>query len=294
MAPEVYEIGGQRHLAPALSAGLYVVATPIGNLADVTLRALQTLAAANLILCEDTRISRTLLSRYGISTPRQAYHEHNETEPIDAVLARIGKGDVVALISDAGTPLISDPGLPLVRAARARGIPVTAVPGPSALLAALASAGLPTDRFTFIGFLPPKSAARAEALAALATRPETLVFYEAARRLPATLAAMAKAFGPDRPATIARELTKRFESHYAGTLAELADRFGDEILKGEVVIVVAGAPAAPDPGAWRDALSELINDRSLKSAVDEIAGTYAVPRREVYQAALSLKRSGDG
>ncbi len=294
MASEVYEIGGQRHVAPALAAGLYVVATPIGNLADITLRALETLAASDLILCEDTRTSRTLLTRYAIATPRQAYHEHNETGLIDAVLARIGKGEAVALISDAGTPLISDPGLPLVRAARERGIAVTALPGPSALLAALATAGLPTDRFIFVGFVPARQAARAKTLAPLATRPETLVFYEAARRLPASLAALAEAFGGDRPAAVARELTKKFETHYAGTLGELAGRLTDADLKGEAVIVVGGAPAAPDAGEWRAALAELVADRPLKEAVDEIAASFDVSRRQVYQAALSLRRAADG
>jgi 16S rRNA (cytidine1402-2'-O)-methyltransferase len=294
MATEVYEIGGQRHVAPALAAGLYVVATPIGNLADITLRALATLAACDLILCEDTRTSRTLLDRYAIATPRQAYHEHNESDLIDAVLARIGRGEAVALISDAGTPLISDPGLPLVRAARERGISVTALPGPSALLAALASAGLPTDRFTFIGFLPAKQAARARALTPLASRPETLVFYEAARRLLPTVAAMADSFGADRPAAIARELTKKFETHYAGALGELAGRLGGEDLKGEAVIVVGGATAAPDADEWRAALADLVADRPLKEAVDDIASSFDVSRREVYQAALALKRASDG
>lgn len=294
MASEAYEVGGQRHIAPALEAGLYVVATPIGNLADITIRALQTLAAADLILCEDTRTSHTLLARYAIATPRRAYHEHNETALIDSVLARIGKGEAVALISDAGTPLISDPGLPLVRAARERGIAVTAIPGPSALLTALASAGLPTDRFTFIGFLPARAAARARALEALATRPETLVFYEAARRLPATVAALAETFGADRPAAVARELTKKFETHYAGTLGELAGRLGEQDLRGEAVIVVGGAPVAADAGEWRAALAELVAGRPLKEAVDEIAETFGVSRREVYQQALSLKRTADG
>lgn len=239
-----FHIAGQRFEAPALAPGLYVVATPIGNLKDITLRALETLAAADLVLCEDTRHSATLLEQYGIRTPRQALHEHNERERISDILRQLADGRRIALISDAGTPLVSDPGFPLVRAVREAGLPVFAAPGASALLAALSVAGLPTDSFAFHGFLPPKLEARETSLRTLAPRRETLVFYESPRRLGETLAAMARQFGDDRPAAVALELTKRFERVERGTLSELAARYGEGETKGEAVIVVGGASEA--------------------------------------------------
>jgi len=284
-------IAGQVVTAPPLAPGFYVVATPIGNLRDITLRALETLAAADLVLCEDTRLSARLLDHYGIRTPRQALHEHNERARIDDIIARLGAGKAIALISDAGTPLLSDPGFPLVRAIAQEGGALFAVPGPSALLAGLAVAGLPTDSFTFIGFLPPKAGARANALAAHARRTETLVFYESPRRLPESLGAMAEAFGPDRQAAVALELTKRFERVLRGTLAELAELFAQDETRGEAVILVAGA----EPGAaiaeadWQDALAQALADQPLRGAVDEIAARFGLKRKDVYNAALALK-----
>ncbi len=284
-----YFIAGTEFPAPPLAAGLYVVATPIGNLKDITLRALETLAAADLILCEDTRHSATLLDHYGIRTPRKSLHEHNEHARIGEVVAAIGAGRAVAQISDAGTPLLSDPGFPLVRAVREAGLPVYALPGPSALLAALASAGLPTDAFGFVGFLPPRAGARANALAALKSRPDTLVFYESPRRLGDTLATMAEQFG-ERPAAVALELTKRFERVERGTLSELAARYAGEATRGEAVILVGGAEGVVVEAAdWQAALEEALVAQPLRAAVDEITARYGLKRKDVYNAALALK-----
>ena len=283
-------IAGATLDAPPLAPGLYVVATPIGNLRDITIRALETLAAADVVYCEDTRMSARLLDHYGIRTPKKALHEHNERARADAVLDDLRRGGKVALISDAGTPLLSDPGFPLVRAAREADLPVFAIPGPSALLAALATAGLPTDAFTFIGFLPAKAGQRANALGPLAARTETLVFYESPRRIGDTLAALAEAFGPDRPAAVALELTKRFERLHRGTLATLAAEFATDETRGEAVILVAGAVTTETPAeSWQAALAEALAGQPLRAAVDEITQTYGLKRKEVYDAALALK-----
>src|SRR5271169_5600037 len=219
-----FMIGDATLPAATLDAGLYVVATPIGNLADVTLRALAILAGADAILAEDTRVSRTLLARYGIETPLSPYHEHNAAEARPRALRRIAAGQAVALISDAGTPLISDPGYRLVAEAVAQGLAVIAAPGPSAALAALCVAALPTDRFFFEGFLPPKRAARRERINALAAVPGTLIFYESPGRLAETLADLALELGP-RPAAVARELTKLHEEVRRGALDALAAEY---------------------------------------------------------------------
>ena len=285
-----FHIAGQRFEAPALAGGLYIVATPIGNLKDITLRALETLAAVDLVLCEDTRHSATLLEQYGIRTPRQALHEHNERERVSDILRQLADGRRIALISDAGTPLVSDPGFPLVRAAREAGLPVFTTPGASALLAALSVAGLPTDSFAFHGFLPPKLEARETALRALAPRRETLVFYESPRRLGETLAAMARQFGDDRPAAVALELTKRFERVERGTLSELAARYSEGDTKGEAVIVVGGAAeAVVEASEWQPVLAETLKTQRLREAVDAIAARYGLKRKEVYDAALALR-----
>lgn len=285
-----YFIAGTSFEAPELPAGLHVVATPIGNLRDITLRALETLAAADVIYCEDTRTSARLTEHFGISTPRKALHEHNERALVETITEDLARGGRVALISDAGTPLLSDPGFPLVRAVREAGLPVFAAPGASALLAALTVAGLPTDAFSFLGFLPPKSEARANALKTHAERRETMVFYESPRRLGETLAAMATAFGTARPAAVALELTKKFERVMRGSLTELAEQFSSDDTKGEAVIVVGGATETiVDAAAWRAALAEAMVDRPLRMAVDEIAARFGLKRKEVYDAALALK-----
>lgn len=285
-----YFIAGTAFTAPPLAPGLYVVATPIGNLRDITIRALETLAAASLILCEDTRMSARLLDHYGIKGRRVALHEHNERARADDIVARVAAGQAIALISDAGTPLLSDPGFPLIRAMAEANQPVFPIPGASALLSALVVAGLPTDAFAFHGFLPPKAGARANALKALSDSRETLVFYESPRRLGDTLAAMAELWG-QRQAAVALELTKRFERVHRGSLPELAAEFAGVETKGEAVIVLAGAtePTAPDAAGWRAELVSSMLDQPLRAAVDEVAKKFGLKRKEVYDAALALK-----
>lgn len=287
-----YTISGHKLDAPQLPAGLYVVSTPIGNLRDITLRALETLAAATLVLCEDTRHSARLLDHYGIRASKAALHQHNEVDRIPSLIARLSAGESLALISDAGTPLVSDPGFPLVRAVREAGFDVIAIPGPSALLTALSSAGLPTDRFAFQGFLSPKAGARKSVLEALSQRAETMVFYESPRRLAATLAAMAEVFGANRIAVVSIELTKRFERSFHNNLGELAAQFEDAETKGEVVISVHGAmEEIVDDANWQDALGAAMLEQPLRVAVDDISQTYGVKRKQVYDAALALKKA---
>jgi 16S rRNA (cytidine1402-2'-O)-methyltransferase len=292
-----YGIGGQLVAAPTLATGLYLVATPIGNLRDVSLRALEILAAADVIACEDTRVTCKLTAHYGIATPLIAYHDHNAATARPRILARLTAGESVALVSDAGTPLISDPGYKLVRAAREAGHPVTAAPGASATLAALSLAALPTDRFLFDGFLPAKAAARQARIAELARIPATLVLFETGPRLAAALTDLASGLGA-REAAICRELTKLHEEVQRGDLAALATGMaGRPEPRGEIVIVI-GPPAAQAPpsadeidGLLRSALARA----SVKDAVDEVAAATGEPRREVYRRALALKaESGDG
>ncbi len=237
------------------------MATPIGNLGDITQRAVDTLKKVQLVAAEDTRHSVRLLQHYGITTPLISFHEHNEREQVEKLLTRLQKGDAVALISDAGTPLISDPGYLLVTEARQRGIPVVSVPGPSAVIAALSVSGLPTDRFCFEGFLPAKSSARRKRLQALSDEPRTLVFYESPRRICATLQQMCECFGPGREAVLARELTKRFETVHSGTLQELLARVAEDRdqQRGELVLLVRGA-GKRDRGEQLDAESMRVAD----------------------------------
>ena len=287
-----YFIAGTRFTAPPLAPGLYVVATPIGNLRDITLRALETLAAVELVLCEDTRTSAKLLDHYGISAKRQAFHEHNERDKSGYIAERIAGGAAIALISDAGTPLLSDPGFPLIRVLAEQNLPVFPIPGASALLSALVVAGLPTDAFAFHGFLPPKAGARANALRKHVDSRETLVFYESPRRLADTLAAMAEVLG-ERQAAVSLELTKRFERTYRAKLVALAEQFAGEEIKGEAVIVVAGAaePSAPAAEDWQAALSQAMENQPLRAAVDEVAARFGLKRKDVYDAALALKNA---
>ena len=265
MAAGQYFISGKVFDATALPPALYVVSTPIGNLKDITLRALETLAGADLILCEDTRTSAKLLNAYGIKTPKTALHEHNEVASAQNYVDEIKAGRAICLISDAGTPLISDPGFPLVRIAAEENILVFAIPGASALLGGLAVSGLPTDSFSFFGFLPPKQQARAKRLEELADKTETLVFYESPKRIAATLAAVAAVMGGDRKVVVARELTKKFETLYRGAACEMATDFDEMAVKGEIVLMVAGADqqAIADPDAWRGALKELLTETAF-------------------------------
>lgn len=274
--------------AVTLDPGLYIVATPLGNARDITLRALDVLTGADIILCEDTRISAKLMQLYGITTKRMAYHEHNAPAMRPRILDWLAEGKVLALISDAGTPLISDPGLPLVRAARDAGHYVTAVPGASAPIAALSIAGLPTDRFLFAGFLPPKQAARRRALAELAVVPACLVFFESAKRLSAFLADMNTVL-PERLICAARELTKKFEEVTSGTAAELSAHFEAHAPRGEFVIMVApGAAKAASVDDVVAMLADALQTMSRRDAVQAVAAMSGRPRKEVYAQALAL------
>jgi 16S rRNA (cytidine1402-2'-O)-methyltransferase len=291
-----YTAFGLRAEAEPIAAGLHVVATPIGNLADMSFRALSTLASADAILAEDTRVSRKLLAHYGITTPLVPYHEHNAAEMRPKVLARLKAGERLALISDAGTPLVSDPGFKLVETALDEGISVTPVPGASAVLAALVAAGLPTDRFFFEGFLPPKSAARSERLEKLAAIPGTLVFFESPRRVAEMLEDAARIFG-SRKAAVARELTKLFETVKRGTLPELARLYAEmDTPKGEIVVLI-GPPLDDAPQVDTQDLDELLRKHlahlSVKDATAVVVADTGLPKRQVYARAVALAR-GDG
>ena len=272
---------------------LYVVATPIGNLGDLTPRAREVLASVALIAAEDTRHTRQLLQTCGIGTPLTSLHEHNEGAKSAELVARLAQGDSIALVSDAGTPLVSDPGFDLVAAARQQGIAVVAIPGACAAIAALSVAGLPTHRFVFEGFLPAKAAARSERLQQLAREERTLIFYEAPHRLLEVLRDMTEIFGAQRRASISRELTKRFETTYSGTLAELsaaAERDSD-MARGEIVIVVTGAPAAGAAALEFDAdslLRALLQELSPSQAAKIAARLTGAKRSDLYDTALEI------
>lgn len=284
---------GLRAEGGPLDPGLYIVATPIGNLGDISLRALGVLASADAILAEDTRVTKVLLSHYGIATPMIAYHEHNAEQMRPIILARLAGGEKLALVSDAGTPLVSDPGYKLVEEATRIGVTISTIPGPSAVLAALVIAGLPTDRFFFEGFLPPRTAARRARLAELSAIPGTLIFFESPRRLTDMLADAAAMLG-DRQAAVARELTKLHETVRRGSLGALAELYaGPETARGEIVVLIgpplAGETAASDDvidGKLRAAMASL----SLKEAVATVAAETGQPRRRVYARALELTR----
>ncbi len=280
---------------------LFIVATPIGNLADLTERARATLREVELIAAEDTRHSGALLAHFGISTPLVALHEHNEAARVDELVARMAAGAQIALISDAGTPLISDPGYRLVAAAGAAGIAVRPIPGACAAIAALSVAGLATDRFAFEGFLPQRRAARRARLKALAAESRTLVFYEAPHRVVETLEDLAGELGGGRPAVLARELTKLHETVYRGTLAELLVRAATDasMARGEGVLVVAGAPAVDDAAAADAAqqdklLRALLPALPLSAAVDLVVELTGLRRNRVYERALQLRGEQGG
>jgi 16S rRNA (cytidine1402-2'-O)-methyltransferase len=277
-----------------IPAGLHIVATPIGNAADITLRALDVLRGADLIACENTRVTGILLARYEIGTRRLAYNDYNAERVRPVLLERLRRGERIALVSDAGTPLVSDPGYKLVRAAIAEDLPVTIVPGASAPLAALALSGLPSDRFLFAGFLPSRSAARRHELAELAAVPATLILFESARRLGEALVDMAAVLG-DRPAAVAREMTKRFEEVRRGSLAALAAHYQEAgPPKGEIVIVIGPPASAPakDEAAAAATLDDMLRDAlagaSLRDAAASVAIASGLPRRAVYARALAL------
>ena len=285
----------ERARRPAVPPGLTLVATPIGNLGDLSPRALEMLGAADAVLCEDTRVTGQMLSRHGMSAPLLPLHDHNEAEIVPRVLERLQAGQRLALVSDAGTPLVSDPGYRLVRAVIAAGLPLTAIPGPNAAVMALTLSGLPPHPFLFLGFLPPKAGPRAAAVAKLraaerAGLSASLVLYEAPHRLAEALAALAEGFGPDRPAAVARELTKRFEEVRRGTLAELAAHYATHEALGEICIVIGPAPEDTTGEADLDAqLREAMRGgASLRDAAAMVAAATGLPRKQVYARALAL------
>ena len=272
--------------------GLYIVATPIGNLGDISRRATEVLAAADVVACEDTRVTGGLLHHLGLKRPMLAYHDHNADRVRPALVARLG-AEVVALVSDAGTPLISDPGYKLVRDARAAGHAVVTIPGPCAAVSALTLAGLPTDRFLFMGFLPAKQGARAATIAEIAPVRATLVFYENGSRLSATLTALAEGLG-DREAAVAREITKKFEECVTASLTDLAARYAEAPPKGEIVVVVA-PPDAPPPASEEDAdtaLAEALTRLPAAKAAGEVAKRLGLDRKALYARALEMKGGG--
>jgi 16S rRNA (cytidine1402-2'-O)-methyltransferase len=289
-----YSLDGHRVEAAPIAPGLHIVSTPIGNLGDITLRALSTLAAADLIACEDTRVTRKLLDRYAIAAPLTPYHDHNATTARPKLLQRLAEGAAIALVSDAGTPLISDPGYKLVRAVQEAGYPVTAIPGASSILAALAVAGLPTDQFFFVGFLPPKQGARRARIAELARVPATLIVFETGPRLAEALADLAAGLG-EREAAVCRELTKLHEEVRRHPLKTLAQDSASQETRGEFVLVIAPPPADAAPRAEdADALLRAALARtSLKEAVGEVMVATGLPRRTLYQRALALADETD-
>jgi len=276
-------------MSERLAPGLYIVATPIGNLADLSPHAARILSSADLVAVEDSRVTAKLLNHIGVKRPMTPYHDHNADRVRPELIAQMGD-KAVALVSDAGTPLISDPGFKLVRDARAAGRAIHTVAGPCAAIAALTLAGLPTDRFFFLGFLPSKAGARATAIAEVAAVKATLILYESGPRLGAALAALHKGLG-DRDAAIAREISKKFEETVTGTLSDLAARYTDAPPKGEIVIVI-GPPVEPEPvgdaqidAALREAMIRLSPSR----AAAEVAQALGLPRRDIYERAQKLK-----
>jgi 16S rRNA (cytidine1402-2'-O)-methyltransferase len=275
--------------AAPLEPGLYVVSTPIGNLSDITLRALATLASADIALCEDTRHSRKLFSAFGIGRKLETYHDFSGERDRERILGALREGKSVALISDAGTPLLADPGFKLARAALAEGFKVFPVPGASAILSALVASGLPSDQFFFGGFLPAKQKARREALEALGNAPGTLVFYESASRIEAALKAIASVF-PDRDIVLARELTKIHEAYLRGTAQELAAEIERNPPKGELVLLIGpGEAPVKDDADLEDALRKAMTAGSMKEAVEKVAKGLGVGKKKVYNLALKLR-----
>jgi 16S rRNA (cytidine1402-2'-O)-methyltransferase len=277
-------------MSKGLPPGLHIVATPIGNLGDLSPRAAETLRDADRILVEDTRVTAKLLQHIGAKVPMTRYDDHSSDRDRDEIVGKLGE-QAIALVSDAGTPLISDPGFKLVRAARAVGHDVHTVPGPSAAIAALTLAGLPTDRFFFLGFLPAKAKARSDAIAEVARVRATLVLYESGPRLGETLAALHQGLG-DRESAVAREISKLHEECVIGTLSELAGRYADAPPKGEIVVVVAPPPAAAEPSDEEldRALDEALQNMSSSRAAAEVAESLKVPRKRAYARALERSK----
>lgn len=284
----------EKQRSPTAGGTLYVVATPIGNLADMVPRARETLQQVDLIAAEDTRHSKRLLEHFHISTPMVAYHDHNEAQSLPTLLQRLGQGESVALISDAGTPLISDPGYRLVREARDAGFRICPIPGASALVAALSAAGLPSDRFVFEGFLPAKSGARRKSLDSLAAEERTLIFYETPHRIAAALADVVHCLGAEREVVLARELTKTFETILAGSAAELLQKVEEDPnqQRGEIVLLIRGAQAKGDEldADARRIMSILTRELPLKQAASLTAEISGAKKNALYQWALAAQK----
>ncbi len=286
-----FEIAGHSIEARPLSPALYLVATPIGNLGDITIRALETIAGADILACEDTRVTRKLLDRFAIRKRPYAYHEHNAEKAGEKLMEALRAGKTVALVSDAGTPLVSDPGYRLAQHAIEEGIAVVPIPGASAPLAALVGAGLPSDAFLFAGFLPSKDKARRDRLAELAEVPATLAFFESPHRIAATLEAAADVLGGERPAAVCRELTKTHETFRRGTLMDLAESYRGETVKGEIVLLIGPplAEAAPEAGDVAALLEALAADMPTAKAAAEAARQTGLPRKDLYRQLLAMK-----
>jgi len=274
-------------MSSARAGTLYLVSTPIGNLGDMTHRAVEVLSSAALIIAEDTRHSRRLLDHYKISTPLKSYHEHNEAQETPKLVARLRAGDSIALISDAGTPLISDPGSRLVAAAVEASLPVVPIPGASSVMAAIVGSGMPLERFTFVGFLPRKGRERSEMIADIVASHSTVVMFEAANRVGATLGALAAAGAGDRPAVVARELTKQFEEFKRGSVSELAAVYTEVDPKGEVVLVIAGAEKSTvSEGELSDAARKLrASGNSPRDVMEHLMSGLGAPRNVAYKLA---------
>lgn len=288
-----YVVGENKFRARPIEPALYIVATPIGNLGDITLRALEVLASADILACEDTRVTRVLLNRFAIARRPMAYHEHNATEAGPKILEALSLGKSVALVSDAGTPLVSDPGYRLVEEAREAGFKVVPIPGASAVMAALMASGLPTDSFMFCGFLPARQGQRRNKLESYKTIDTTLIFFESPNRASDSLQDMAAVFGSDRPAALCRELTKAYETFSTSTLGELCEKYdGENRIRGEVVLLV-GAPlpnAVPVTEQDIDALLlNLAQELQPSKAAGEASRMTGKPKGELYQRLMTLK-----
>ena len=277
-------------LTKKLKPGLYLVATPIGNLGDITLRAIETLRSVDVIACEDTRVSGFMLKSHEIKKPLISIHDHNELQDSGKIIARIQDGQAVALISDAGMPLISDPGYKLIQECHKAGVYVTSLPGANSPLMALQLSGLPTDRFSFLGFLPAKSKARTDLLSVLQTIPVTVIFFESANRIEDSLEDILKIFG-DRQMALARELTKMFEDVWRGSVSELLERIRrDGQPKGEIVLVIEGKKDDAEAIDVEDILKDALEHNSLKDAVALVMGRTGLPKKQIYNLALELQK----
>ncbi len=296
ISTRTYRIANMAIPARPLEPALYLVATPIGNLGDITLRALETLAGADVLACEDTRVTRVLLDRFGIVNRPFSYHEHNAAEAGPKLLAALEEGKSVALVSDAGTPLVSDPGYRLGQMAIEAGHRVVPIPGASAPLAALVGSGMPSDAFLFAGFLPVKDKGKRDRLAELSRVPATLIFFESPHRIGASLAAAADVFGTTRPAVVCRELTKTFEEFRRGSLGELAAHYDDRAVKGEIVLLVAPPDIDDVPGAMEVdvLLKELAATLPTSKAAAEGARLTGLSKKDLYQRLLALKEEDGG